>query len=93
MPDLITREFPDFDLATLPAIPAHWLGSSWRNDTCPSFQIGDLYQIFIDYPNPAEREWAESCRYTLHSIDDGGGQHVVVHTDNWNDVLYVASVL
>lgn len=93
MSDLITREFPDFNVATLPPIPAHWLESSWRNDTCPSFMVGELYVVFIDYPNRADREWAESCRYTLHSIDAGGGHDVLVHSDNWDDVLYVAAVL
>lgn len=47
--------FPDFDPATMPAIPAGWNDQSWRNDACPSFVTGE-YTVWIDYADPAKRE-------------------------------------
>ena len=30
----VIKEFPDYDLATLPPIPSGWVDSSWHNDIC-----------------------------------------------------------
>lgn len=80
---MIAREFPDFDLATLPPIPEGWTDSSWHNDACPSFTKGEL-QLFIDYADPARRELGiEAPRFALMRMPD----LTLCWSDEWADVL------
>jgi hypothetical protein len=84
-------EFPTFDPATMPAIPATWLDTSWHNDTCPSFQCGAL-RIFVDYAEPEHREIAETPRYSVHLWE--GDYPVLLVSDDWAEVLaFVAATL
>lgn len=76
-------EFPDFDAATMPAIPADWTDTSWHNDTCPSFSVNGL-RIFVDYADPAMREVPECERYSVHTDDDGRD---ICYGDDWAAVL------
>jgi hypothetical protein len=82
---MITHEFPDYDVSTLPAIPDEWLDTSWHNDTCPSWQVGP-YRVSIDYADPSEREFDNTERF-LVSLE----QDCLLATNNWQEVLdYVA---
>lgn len=75
------EQFPDFDPATMPAIPATWADRSWRNDNCPSFQSGE-WTIWVDYAEPAQREHG-GPRY---HVECGLG-YVREATDDWAAVL------
>ena len=62
-------------------VPDGLLGSSYHNDLCPSVMTkpigkGDWYvQLFIDYPDPADREESDSDRYTLVVMSDDGDHY------------------
>ena len=62
-------------------VPDGLLGSSYHNDLCPSVMTkpigkGDWYvQLFIDYPDPADREDSDSDRYTLVVMSDDGDHY------------------
>lgn len=64
--DRLPQEFADFDVATLPAIPADWEDHSWHNDTCPSFGTPNGYYVFVDYADPSLREISECERFSVH---------------------------
>jgi hypothetical protein len=87
----LQSEFPDFDIATLPAIPLHWEDSSWHNDVCPSFTIGDSVCVFIDYANPQQREVQgdDGPRFSVLELDEGQhtGGEALLHSDSFDDVL------
>lgn len=62
--------FPDFDVATLPALPDGFEDASFANDACPSFQHDDLGMIlYVDYADAAQREHPEAPRFSLHFMD------------------------
>ena len=85
---MISTAFPEYDQTTLPAIPATWVDTSWRNDVCPSWQFGE-YQIFIDHANPTERETGGE-RYFVNDVESGD---CFLVSDDWGDVLeYVAGI-
>lgn len=87
-------EFPDFDPATMPAIPAGFRDTSWRQEQCPTF-TAPLLGLFVwtDYAAPAEREFPESPRFGLAIqrmtmsgvyIDDIG--ETLIASDDWRAV-------
>ena len=77
-------EFPDFVGVEMPRIPEGWEDTSWHNDACPSWTVGGLH-IFVDHDEPSKRECgSDSKRFTVCDSDDGD---VVVHTDDWQEVL------
>lgn len=80
-------EFPDFDPATMPAIPAGWTDQSWHNDVCPSFTVFDGVRVFIDYADPALREFPEGERFSLHV----GDRAAPFCTDDWAKLLEAVS--
>jgi hypothetical protein len=86
------EEFPKFDPATMPALPAEWLDNSWHNDTMPHFDHAECpLSIWIDYLDPADREHQEGCRFSVYRLD-GDGQFAddglpVLQTDDWSAVL------
>jgi len=82
------EEFPDFDPATLPTIPAGWADISWHNDACPSFDTGAGKFVYVDYADATLREWPESKRFIVMldpEVRDGGD--VLLATDDWSAVL------
>lgn len=92
----LMKEFPDFDVNTLPAIPADWVDVSWHNDTCPSFEVAayaafNVY-VFVDYEDPAKREHdGESRFYIIKVAANTGDTETLLETASWADVLgYVA---
>ena len=74
-------EFPDFDPATMPAVPAEWSDISWHNDACPSFDAGNDMVVFVDYADQSLREFPDSERFT---VSDGD---FLLATNDWSEVL------
>ena len=93
--ELLAREFPDFDLATLPAIPDGFLCCAWHNDSCPVWYDADpdalkagTRMLTIDFADPDMREWPECPRFTLHRVAvDDTSPEPVFSTDVWDDML------
>ena len=63
-------------------IPKEWENTSSPNDACPSFIFND-YQIFIDDINVNERENQDWKRFSIFDLE----QNMLLHTDNYNQVL------
>lgn len=80
--------FPDYDLASLPPLPAHLLDVSWRHDVCPSFRSEEdagrfgAY-VFTDYALPSDREFPDTPRYCVKSLD---AETVHAESDDWRDI-------
>lgn len=91
----IATEFPDFDLATLPAIPEGWVDASWHNDASPCYEAtahGRLIRIFVDYADAAQREIADGPRFSVQDTAGGESAPRDFGTDDWAEVLaYVAA--
>lgn len=82
------KEFPDYDAATLPAIPDSWTDQSWHNDTCPSFCTGNGVVVFVDYGDTAKREFSDGVRFTVHTDPEmTNSNDVLLETDDWAAVL------
>jgi hypothetical protein len=84
--------FPTFPADAMPALPAGFHDASYRNDVCPRYTSNDdRVSIWIDYPNPDDREYClmHQYRVTLASIDDG----IVLETDDWAEALDAATTL
>ena len=77
-------QFPDYDPATLPPIPSHWVDVSHRNAACPSWQVHELL-IYVDYLAPQDREFSEVPRFSVHFALSG--IQMMLPTDNWQEVL------
>ena len=73
-------------------VPDGLIGSSYHNDVCPSVMTqpmgkGNFYvQLFIDYPDPADREEFDSDRYTVFVMSDDG-DHYHYTTDVYGHAL------
>jgi hypothetical protein len=83
------KEFPDFDPATMPAIPKGFEDTSWHNDSAPSFLSKRLMlRIFVDYADPEQREIPETKRFSLsvHSEEHSEGE-TLVESDDFADLL------
>jgi hypothetical protein len=82
------EEFPDFDPATMPSIPAGWTDQSWHNDTCPSFNTGNGKVVFVDFADVSLREWNDGKRFNVH-VDPEVADHneVLLETDDWQQIL------
>ncbi len=85
---LFQKEFPDFDPATLPSIPAGFEDVSWHNDSCPSFlnEAAGLI-IFVDFANPAVRENPDTKRFCLNVWENGNTNESLAYSDDWQDIL------
>jgi hypothetical protein len=100
------REFPSFDLATMPDVPAHWEETSWHNDACPSFIITDSLGVFVDFADPAMSDfpnWRRDGKMKRFSLcpmrdrqhissDDADAEGLPenIQTDDWNELLSAA---
>jgi len=81
-------QFPDFDLATLPAIPAGFEDVSWHNDACPSFLNESAGLIlFVNYLEPENREFPDCPRFIVMVWDLGTNDETVVESDDFAAVL------
>ena len=82
-------------ITDMPDLPPGWEDTSWHNDTCPSYRKGRT-MVFIDYPDPADRELDTGHRFSAYALDeegcmyftgDGSGEDDLLHTDSWDEVL------
>ena len=83
----LATDFPDYDPATLSAMPSDWTYDGWRNDACPSFMAGPRLRVFIDYADPSQRDCGpEIPRY---SVQDMGADFSssLLDSDDWQAVL------
>lgn len=80
-------EFPDYPAAEMPAIPDGWKDISWHNDACPSFDAYG-YHVFVDYADPAKREFPDTMRFVVMDEDEESGEQVCrVESDDWAHVV------
>lgn len=91
---LTAREFPDFDLVTMPTVPEHWSETSWHNDTCPSFQPCEGLRVFVDYADQSLSEWCEmpADQYRRFNVQrdrpEGWSDDDELYSGNdWNEAL------
>ncbi len=82
------KEFPDFDPATMPAIPRGFDDVSWHNDACPSFQNeASGLIIFIDYADKSLSELPSVPRFSLSEIDpEEEGDTGIAASDDWSEI-------
>jgi hypothetical protein len=88
-------QFPDYDSATMPEIPAGWQDASRRNDSCPFFIVSQSLGVSVDYAKLEDRECQTGARFIVMEMRDG--QHFesggfLLETDDWKAVrLFVAA--
>jgi hypothetical protein len=85
-----TLEFPDFPEKDMPAIPAGFEDASWHNDACPSFFSPTLQAVlFVDFLDPALREFPETLRFGLYPATAEGLRlgAEIMESDDWNAIL------
>lgn len=84
-------EFPTFDPATMPTLPAGFEDQSWSNDGCPHFTNAAIgLEVWIDYADPKLREIGEPPRFSVNRVDREGmplGTRPILVTDSWAKVL------
>lgn len=84
-----TVEFPSFDPATMPQIPAGFKDQSWCNDVCPSFYSAGLdLSLWVDFADPDQRELPNEPRFAVAACGDPN-DHVFFNSDDWSQVLCV----
>ncbi len=81
-------EFPDFPPEDMPNFPIDMTDCSWGNDNCPSFRHRHA-RVWIDYVDPAKREWPQMERYCLEwfASDQIDAEPVqAFYTNDWAEV-------
>lgn len=80
-------EFPAFNPAEMPAVPPSWEDVSWHNNACPSFLTeNEHYEVFVNYADPQWRDYP--CqRFVVLSVEEELLDHVLLETDDWDEVL------
>lgn len=89
------EEFPDFPEAEMPEVPRGFEDASWRNDSAPTFQNTELLlMLWVDYADPAKREFPECERFGLKRLGEDGApiederpEHCLIASNDWNDIL------
>lgn len=84
------REFPDFPVDGMPTpMPAGFEDASWLNDACPSFDNDAAgLRLWVNYPNPRDREIEGSSRFILCRTDANGEQvEDLFETEIWIDMI------
>lgn len=88
--DLLTREFPDFDQATLPTIPDGFRCAAWHHDALPCWlEMPDRpcrIQLAIDYPDASDRECSGAKRFHIDLIAEDGTPWPYHDTDDWSEM-------
>jgi hypothetical protein len=64
------EEFDDFPESDMPTLPAAFVDSSWHNNTCPTFNLGKDYSLWINYADSAQREFPEMQRFGVEFLPD-----------------------
>jgi hypothetical protein len=82
-------EFPDFPAEAFPALPPTFVDTSWHNDACPSMTSDAVgISVFVDYPDPDQREFPDTKRFTVTSQEAGVEvSGPFLDTDSWDEVL------
>ncbi|WP_255444607.1 hypothetical protein [Achromobacter sp. LC458] len=86
----LRREFPDYDITTLPALPEGYFDASSYIDAAPSFENTERgLKVFIDYANYADRPSGRSQRFCVsrYDEDEGDFEDVALSTNDWAEVL------
>ncbi|WP_262267079.1 hypothetical protein [Microvirga yunnanensis] len=78
------REFPGFQAAWIPELPPSFEDYSWHNDACPRFHdiMRDLV-LWVDHPNPQDRELPENLRFGVCRELDDGTMEDLYAADEW----------
>ena len=86
----LRREFPDFDITTLPTLPEGYVDASSYIDAAPSFENAERgLKVFVDYANYADRESGRSQRFCVSRYDEEAGDYedVDLSTNDWDEVI------
>jgi len=86
----LRREFPDFDITTLPTIPEGYVDASSYIDAAPSFENEEgTLKVYVDYANYADRASGRSQRYCVSRYDEEAGdfEDVALSTNDWAEVI------
>lgn len=91
----LAHEFPNFDPATLPEIPAGFFPAHWHNEICPRWQFGEDAEtanpiLWIEDADPEKREFHDGKRFMLHWLanpPDSNEEWCVEYTDDWQQIL------
>lgn len=86
----LRREFPDYDITTLPTLPEGFVDSSSYIDAAPSFENQERgLKVYVDYANYADRESGRSQRFCVSRYDEetGDDEDVVLSTNDWAEVI------
>lgn len=83
------EEFPNFPPEDMPQIPSGFEDISWRNDACPNFANDALgLAIFVDYLDPAARDYPDTKRFTLYRMDENSvTAEIILDSDDWAEIL------
>ena len=91
----LTREFPRFDPASLPAIPAGFWPTHWRNDSQPTWhekpsrpEPGSL-MLAIDFEADADRECPGDFRFNLMIYPGDCSPEPLFGSDDWEEIEIV----
>jgi hypothetical protein len=91
------EEFPNYPADQMPQLPEGWTDHSWGNDACPSF-VFEAKQIalFVDYPDPKDREFDDLKRFHLFYIAEDGtwmtdSPFALYDGDSLEDALWAAA--
>lgn len=60
---------------------------SWKNDTCPCFQVSDGVKLWVDHPEPHERESVKGKRFMVELVDDRHTLDCPIETDSLVELL------
>ncbi|WP_249292514.1 hypothetical protein, partial [Achromobacter ruhlandii] len=86
----LRREFPDYDITTLPTLPEGFVDSSSYIDAAPSFENQERgLKVYVDYANYADRESGRSQRFCVSRCDEetDDDEDVVLSTNDWAEVI------
>lgn len=88
--DRLRREFPDYDIATLPTLPEGYVDASSYIDAAPSFENEERgLKVYVDYAEYADRESGRSQRFCVSRYDEEAGDYedVALSTNDWDEVM------
>lgn len=88
--DRLRREFPDYDITTLPTLPEGYFDTSSYIDAAPSFQNEEgTLKVYVDYANYADRDSGRSQRYCVSRYDEEEEdfEDVALSTNDWAEVV------
>ena len=85
----LRREFPDYDITTLPTLPEGYFDTSKYIDAAPSFENEERgLKVYVDYANYADRESGRTQRFCVSRYDEEAGdfEDVALSSNNWAEV-------